>query len=200
MPMANISGTFPFLVSAMNDIALLRSVQDAIASSCTRYLREGGYLADQQEEPLLRSYRARLEASSTPSPNLEFLAFTAEAQTRDHSVTVEDEIRRMQKVLRARLSDRVHSWTFGPLPGRAKSLYEHCPAVRACCAHLVCPAILVSDSVVHVASINPVAVLATAKWITHELTVQAGGDAPFVFPFMVDFPAWAMLVDKHFSE
>src|SRR5436190_13387335 len=102
MPMPNISGTFPFLVSAMNDIALLRSVQDAIASSCARYLREGGYLTDQQEEPLLRAYRARLEASSVPSPSLDFLAFTAETQSRDHSVTVEDEIRRMQKVLRAR--------------------------------------------------------------------------------------------------
>src|SRR5262245_2454847 len=116
--MANISGTFPFLISAMNDLALLRSVQDAIGSSCARYLREGGYLTDQQEEPLLRAYRARLDASHVPNASLYFLAFTAEVQTRDHSVTVEDEIRRMQKVLRARLSDRIHSWTFGALPGR----------------------------------------------------------------------------------
>jgi hypothetical protein len=197
--MPNISGTFPFLVSAMNDLALLRSVQDAVASSCARYLREGGYLTDQQEEPLLKSYRARLAATSGAQiQSMDFLAFTAEAQSHEHSVTVEDEIRRMQKVLRGRLSDRIHSWTFGAIPGRAKSLYEYCPAVRACCSHLVCPAILVGDSVVHVASINPVAVLATAKWITHELTQQSGGDAPFVFPFMIDLAGWATLVDRHF--
>jgi hypothetical protein len=199
--MANISGTFPFLVSAMNDMALLRSVQDAVASSCARYLREGGYLTDQQEEPLLRAYRARLSAPAAPqSQPPDFLAFTAESQSREHTVTVEDEIRRMQKLLRGRLSDRIHSWTFGALPGRAKSLYEYCPNVRACCSHLGCPALLVGDSVVHVASINPVAVLAAAKWITHELATQSGGDAPFVFPFMIDLAGWTALVDRHFSS
>ncbi len=200
MPMANISGTFPFLVSAMNDFALLRSVQDAVASSCARYLREGGYLADQQEEPFLRAYRERLNVRSSGQGLLvDFLAFTAEAQSREHSVTVEDEIRRMQKLLRRRLSDRIHSWTFGPLSGRATSLYDHCPSLRACCSHLMCPAVMVGDSVVHVASVNPVAVLAASKWITHELAVQSGGDAPFVFPFVIDLPSWTTLVERHFS-
>src|SRR4029078_5887891 len=116
MPMANIAGTFPFLVSAMNDLALLRSVQDAVASSCARYLREGGYLTDQQEEPLLKTYRARLSATSAEQvQSMDFLAFTAEAQSHEHSVTVEDEIRRMQKLLRGRLSDRMHSWTLRAL-------------------------------------------------------------------------------------
>lgn len=199
MPMANISGTFPFLVSAMNDFALLRSVQDAVASSCARYLREGGYFTDQQEEPFLRAYRARLDARTSGSHlTHDFLAFTAEAQAREHNVTVEDEIRRMQKLLRRRLSDRIHSWTFGLLPGRATSLYEHSPSLRACCSHLVCPAMLVGDSVVHVASINPVSVLAATKWITHDLATQSGGDAPFVFPFIVDLNSWNTLVERHF--
>jgi hypothetical protein len=199
--MANVPGTFPFLVSAMNDIALLRSVQDAVAASCARYLREGGYLTDQQEDPLLKAYRARLdEGASTNAQPPDFLAFTAESQSLSHSVTVEDEVRRMQKLLRGRLSDRIHSWTFGALPGRSRSLYEHCPPVRACCAHLGCPAMLVGDSVVHVASINPVAVLAAAKWISHELTVQSGGDAPFVFPFMIDLGGWSALVERHFVQ
>lgn len=199
--MTQVSGTFPFLVSAMNDVALLRSVQNAVASSCARYLREGGYLTDTQEEPLLKSYRTQVEGTAPGQGQpQDFLAFTAEAQAREHSVTVEDEIRRMQKLLRGRLSDRIHSWTFGPLPGRPKSLYEHCASVHACCTQLMCPAILVGDSVVHVASINPVAVLAAAKWIGHELGVQAGGDAPFVFPFMIDYAGWMSLVERHFKS
>src|SRR5262245_20603569 len=117
MPPENHPGTFPFLVSALNDLVLLRSVQDAVAASCARYLREGGYLTDQQEEPLLRAYRARLDAGTSSHGPMDFLAFTAEAQTKEHSVTTEDEIRRMQKLLRGRLSDRIHTWTFGPLPG-----------------------------------------------------------------------------------
>src|SRR6188768_226707 len=102
MPMANISGTFPFLVSALNDVALLRSVQDAVASSCARYLREGGYLTDQQEEPLLKSYRASLDARSAGRGlQLDFLGHVAEVQSKEHSVSPEDEIRRMQKLLKA---------------------------------------------------------------------------------------------------
>ena len=58
----NTSGTFPFLLNAINDVSLLCSVQDAVACSCARYLREGGYLTDQQEEPLLNAYRERLNA------------------------------------------------------------------------------------------------------------------------------------------
>ena len=196
----NTSGTFPFLLNAINDVSLLRSVQDAVACSCARYLREGGYLTDQQEEPLLNAYRERLNARPAgPGPPLDFLAFTAEAQCKEHSVTVEDEIRRMQKLLRGRLSDRIYTWTFGPLPGRAKSLYEMCPSVQSCCAHLACPAILAGETVVHVASINPVAVLAAAKWITHEMSVQSGGDSPFVFPFMIELSSWTTLVSRHFD-
>jgi hypothetical protein len=193
------AATFPFLVSALNDVALLRSVQDAVASSCARYLREGGYLADQQEEPFLRGYRARLDNSQTRSLSMDFLAFVAETQAREHSVTPEDEVRRMQKLLRARLSDRIHTWTFGPLPGKASSLYDVNASLRNCCSQLVCPAYLAGDTVVHVASINPVAVLAATKWISHELSVQSGGDAPFVFPFMVEMASWATLVERHFA-
>jgi hypothetical protein len=192
------AGTFPFLVSALNDVALLRSVQDAVASSCARYLREGGYLADQQEEPFLRAYRARLDnPAGGRQLSMDFLDFVAEAQAREHSVTPEDEIRRMQKLLRARLSDRIHTWTFGPLHGRPNTLYEACPSLRACCTQLVCPAYFAGETLVHVASINPVAVLAATKWITHELSIQSGGDAPFVFPFMVDMTTWATVVERH---
>ena len=54
-------------------------------------------------------------------------------------------------------------------------------------------------SVVHVASINPVAVLVASAWVNHELTLQSGGEAPFVFPFMIDLPVWSLLLQRHFS-
>ena len=106
----------------------------------------------------------------------------------------------MQVALRHRLVDRVHCWTFGTLPGRATSLYDYNPSLRPCCALLGCPAMLAGDvSVVHVASINPVAVLVASAWVNHELTLQSGGEAPFVFPFMIDLPVWSLLLQRHFS-
>ena len=73
----------------------------AVALSCAR-TREGGY-HDQQEEPLLMT-RARLsENSASQVQSMDFLAFTAEAQAHEHSVTVEDEIRRMEGAARASL-------------------------------------------------------------------------------------------------
>lgn len=193
------SGSFPFLLSASEDIGL-RSVLDAVASSCARYLREGGYLSDDEEIAILHAYRAR-QGAVNPSqvPPVDFLAFTAETQAKKHSVEAEDEVRRMQKLLRGRVSDRIHSWTFGPLPGRTTSLYDDCPPLRKCCSLLVCPATMVGEAVVHVASINPVAVLAAAKWVAHELGQRSGGEAPFVFPFMIDLPSWTKLVDSHFA-
>lgn len=199
MSQDTVTGSFPFLVSASDDVAL-RSVLDAVAASCARYLREGGYLSEEEEESILGAYRTRLGSESVAnSPPSDFLAFTAEAQAKEHSVGAADEVRRMQKLLRGRITDRIHTWTFGPLPGRASSLYDHCPPLHTCCSLLVCPATLVGETVVHVASINPVAVLAAAKWVTHELTLRSGGEAPFVFPFMIDLSGWTKLVDRHFS-
>lgn len=191
--------TFPFLLSASEDIGL-RSVVDAVASSCARYLREGGYLSDEEETTILRAYHAR-HGMVNPShgPPVDFLAFTAEARAKKHDMEAEDEVRRMQKLLRARVSERIHHWTFGPLPGRVGPLYDDCPPLRACCSLLVCPATLVGEAVVHVASINPVAVLAAAKWVSHELGERSGGETPFVFPLMIDLPTWTKLVDSHFA-
>lgn len=191
--------TFPFLLSASEDIGL-RSVVDAVASSCARYLREGGYLSDEEETSILHAYRARHgTVKLSHGPPVDFLAFTAATQAQKHDLEAEDEVRRMQKLLRARVSDRIHTWTFGPLPGRVGTLYDDCPSLRTCCSLLVCPATLVGEAVVHVASINPVAVLAAAKWVTHELGERSGGETPFVFPFMIDLPAWTQLVNSHFS-
>lgn len=194
-----ITGAFPFLVSASDDVAL-KSVLDAVAASSARYLREGGYLTEEEESAILRAYRSRMGSGPLASHRpTDFLAFTAEAQSKERSSGAADEVRRMQKLLRSRIVERVHSWTFGPLPGRVSSLYDHCPPLRTCCSLLVCPATLVGETVVHVASINPVAVLAAAKWVTHELGLRSGGESPFVFPFMIDLPGWTKLVDRHFS-
>ena len=192
--------TFPFLLDSSEDIGL-RSVVDAVASSCARYLREGGYLSDDEETSILSDYRARhAKDPSRRGTKVDFLAFTAEAMARKHSVDAEDEVRRMQKLLRARVADRIHTWTFGVLPGRVGSIYDDCPSLRTCCSLLVCPATQVGEAIVHVSSINPVAVLAAAKWVTHALGEHAGGEIPFVFPFMIDLNSWTKLVNAHFDS
>ena len=70
MAPAPVSVTFPFLVSTPNDAAVLRSVQEALAASCARYLREAGYFADQEEEPLLEAYRDRTVICALDDPGL----------------------------------------------------------------------------------------------------------------------------------
>jgi len=192
--------SFPVPFSAADNSALV-AVLEAVASCCAKHLRLGGYFSDAEADAHLTAYSAHLRdrppASHSP---MDFLAFTAAAQAKDHSLTVEGEIHRMQKLLLGNLPEGMHSWTFGVLPGRADSLYEHCPAVRSCCLLLHGPAVTAGEpSIVHVASINPVALFVAAAWLEAELTLQSGGEAPFVFPFMVEPSAWATLLERHFS-
>lgn len=197
MPTEAITGiSFPSPASTA-DTAAMNEVLRAIAECCVNRLREGGYLSENEAKPLLHAYEQNLEWRNGPP---DFLAFTAESQAEKHSLTVDGEVQRMQKLLRGSLHDRVHYWTFGPIPGRAGSLYDVCPSLRAACSALACPAVLAGeDSVMHVASINPVAALVAASWISHEIRNDAEGEAPFVFPFLIDLPAWNLLLQRHFA-
>ena len=201
-PMENIAAIhFPSPFHSSDDVAG-RAVLDAVASCCAEQLRKGGYFSEEEADDMLDAYRFSLRSITTASrPSQDFLIFTAEQQARKHSLTIEGELHRMQMLLLLRwsLSDRVHCWTFGMLPGRAGSLYDHRPSLRDCCALLGCPAVLAGEtSIIHVASVNPVAVLAAAAWIGTELTT-GGGDTPFVFPFMIDLPLWHTLRQRHFE-
>jgi hypothetical protein len=148
---------------------------------------------------LLAAYGEKLGAASGVMPD--FLNFTAEIQAQKHSLTVEGELVRMQKVLRNSLNDRVHYWSFGPLSGRASALYDHCPGLRPVCMALGCPATLAGEtSIVHVASLNPVSALVASFWISQELNRTSEGDAPFVFTFFTDLPAWQVLMQRHFAS
>lgn len=201
MSLENIAGltfTSPFHAT---DEAARRSVLEAVASCCAQQLRQGGYFSHSEAEAMLNTYRSTMLASDSRHPANDFLYFSAEQQAKKHALTLDGELHRMQMLLLLRwsLSDRVHCWTFGTLPGRAASLYEYCPPLRACCELLGCPAILAGEnSLVHVASINPVAVLAAAAWIGTELG-QLNGESPFVFPFMIDLPLWSALRQRHFD-
>ena len=133
-------------------------------------------------------------------PPKDFLLFTAESQAEKHGLAVDAEVARMQKLLRGSLHERVHYWTFGPLPGRASSLYEFCPALREVCALLGCPAVIAGEtSVMHVASINPIAALVAASLIRQELAKDEEADAPFVFSFLIDLSSWSHMLHRHFG-
>lgn len=197
MPVESITGiAFPGVSPAMGG-AEVQPVLERIAGCCLKHLRQGGYVSDDEAVTLLTAYQKSLQPAVRPR---DFIVFVAEAQAARHKVTVEGEVQGMQKLLRHSLNDRVHAWSFGLPPGRATALYEHCPALRPVCAALGCPATLAGEtSIVHVASINPVAALVAAFWIDHEVTRVAGGDSPFVFPFLVDMPSWNTLCQRHFA-
>lgn len=202
MPLDTIAGlslSAPFHAA---DDAARREVLDAVASCCTQQLRQGGYFSVSEGDEMMRLYRASLVPLSRENrASNDFLIFTAEQQARKHSLTIEGELHRMQTLLLLRwsLSDRVHCWSFGMLPGRSSSLYDIRPSLRDCCQLLGCPAVLAGEtSIVHVASVNPVAVLAAAAWIGTEIAASSG-DAPFVFPFMIDLPLWTSLRQRHFD-
>ena len=172
-------------------------VLEEIATCCLKHLRSGGYIAESEGKEILTSYLCSLTSRNAPK---DFLFFMAEAQAEKHSLAIDAEVTRMQRLLRRSLHERVHFWTFGPLPGRAASLYDHCPPLRELCSFLGCPAIIAGEtSVMHVASINPVAALVASSLIRQEVTSDAETDAPFVFPFLIDLPAWNMLLHRHFD-
>ncbi len=197
---ARISFPFPFDAS---NAAMRRSVLESIAACCAQHLRQGGYFSNEEADEMLRAYHENLDAiESNPLQGLDFLMFSAEVQAQKHSVTVEGEIHRMQTLLLLRWNppERVYSWTFGTLPGRPSSLYDYCPVLQACCALLGCPAVLAGEaSVVHVASINPIAVHAAATLIGNELA-KVGGEYPIVFPFMINLALWTTLSQRHFAS
>lgn len=176
----------------------MRPVLDRIVGTTVIYLQQGDYLEEGESEHLLAAYGEQLDAASGIIPD--FLEFVAGYQAQKHTHSAEGELSRMQSLLRSSLNDRVHCWSFGPLPGRASALYEHCPVLRPVCMALGCPAILTEEtSIVHVASLNPVSALASSFWISQELNRTSEGDAPFVFSFFTDLPAWQLLMQRHFA-
>jgi hypothetical protein len=174
---------------------------EKVASCTASHLQQAGYMTDTEAGEILASYRSHLSpANAQESPSSrDFLAFTARIQARKHELTPEGEVARMQRVLRHRLHDHVHYWSVGALPGRPKSLYDHCPSLRVACSLLGCPAVLAGEtSLVHVASLNPLSAVVASDWIRHEMTSAGQTDAPFIFSFIVDLPTWEGLVQRHF--
>lgn len=176
------------------------SALEGIADCCVRHLCRGGYLTEEDSSALMSVYMERLgQIHPEDKVARDFLAFVGAERARRHSRDVEAEVSTMQKVLRSLLKERVHHWSFGPLPGRADSLYEHCPAMRQACSALSCPSVIAGEpSIIHVASINPVAAVFTARMIKQEIHDLFEGEAPFVFPLIVDLPTWNVMLKRHF--
>jgi hypothetical protein len=176
------------------------NVLESIAACSVNHLQQGGYMADTEIHGLLQGYHSHLTSGGSLPACRDFLAYTALHQARKHAVTPEGEVSRMQRVLRQRLHDEVHYWSVGMMPGRPNSLYEPCPSLRVACSLLGCPAVLSGDdSIVHVASLNPVSALVASAWIRHEITHSGQQEPPFVFPFIVDLATWESLQQRHFS-
>lgn len=173
------------------------SVLDNIAVTTLKHLRQGGYLSEEEASVLLDAYRCKLAFGIPVATDL--ITFIAETQAQKHPLKAEDEVVRMQKLLRSRLNDRLYFWSFGPLPGKPSSLYDHCPDLRQVCMALGCPATLAGESnIVHLASVNPVSALVASLWIGQQLSRISEGESPFIFAFLTDLPSWQILLQRHF--
>jgi hypothetical protein len=172
---------------------------DDVALFCTRHLSSGGYFSDDEAKAMLEGYRAARVSGSKIEPQ-DFLDFTAQDRGKRCGLVPADEIRRMQKVLRWGATDKVPFWAFGPPPGKTESLFQPYPSLKIFCRLLCCPAVVAGDpALIHVASINPVSALITAALIEREMAALPGGLIPFVFPLVVDFPTWQVLLQRHFT-
>lgn len=198
MPSESITGiSFPSPL-AMSDTGSTYAVLKRVAACCEGHLLAEGYLAREETDDLQADYENSLMLGSPP---VDILAFIAARKAHVQSMTIEGEVLKMQRILRARLNAGVHHWSFGPLPGRPTLLYDRCPPLRVVCAALNCPATAAGEaSVLHVASINPVAALVASAWIAHQMSQEVDHDTPYVFPFMVEFSAWNVMLNRHFAS
>lgn len=177
------------------------SLLQSVASATVTHLQQGGYLSDAEIPELLEGYRDHLISTFPPHQlSRDFLIYLANCQAERHSVTSEDEVRRMQKLLRERLRDHVHYWSLGPLPGRSHALSIHYPFLKEVCELLLCPTVFKEeDGIIHVTSLNPIAGIVLAAYIREELIAKAPyDDAPFIFTFVMDYLSWETLQNRHF--
>ncbi len=199
MPVEEITGVaFPGL-NAPKEAGVFGHVLAAIGECCSVHLNEAGYFTEGECAGVLKAYQSGLSVCCEPwNPAADFVAFTAETQAKAHGLSAEVEVSRMQKLLRWALGDRVRCWTFGLLPGAVEGLYRQCETARVVSGYLACPSMLGGElSIVHTTSVNPVAALVAAAWIQQELTAHGDGDAPFMFPLMVDRPFWLTTLQRH---
>ncbi len=196
MPSETITGIlFPQKVVTSDHEAIV-DVLKRIAICCSEYLVEGGYLLKNETEGYQSEYLSYLKKGSVP---VDFIAFLAEAKVKDHSLSLESEVSKIQQILNERLSGSVYCWDFGPMPGKQSLLYETHPEVMRICERLRCTATDAGDpGILHIASINPISALVASAWIAHEVTQNSVHEQPFVFTFMVSFPVWTMLLHQHF--
>ena len=181
--------------------AACTQVLHELAACCARHLTGGGYFSNDEAAAILGEYQERLHGGAALPHQEDFIAFAAEKRALEHQLDQADEIRRMQKVLRWSVHTRVPFWSFGPLPGKPDSLYQRHPRLRPACQRLGCPAMFAGDSsIIHLAALNPYAALVGAAWIEHEACRDNGDSRPFVFPMLVDLPAWQHMLQRHFAS
>jgi hypothetical protein len=179
-----------------------KEVLAEIGNCCAARLKAGGYFSEKEAEDVQSAYIESLDFYyGSGNPCGDFLVFAAELHSVRQGSNTEQELVRMQKMLRWSLSDRVRYWSFGALPGASDALYCHCVSTRMPCDYLGCPGVLSGDAnIVHLVSVNPLAALVAGAWVRQELSAIAGGEAPFVFPMMVDVSTWQSLLQRHFGE
>ncbi len=189
--------------AAHGEVAALHQVLQQIAARCAERLRRS-HIPEDALAGYLSSYGdavATFDLSKAADHGpVDFLNHMAEAESFREGLETAAWVRQVQSRLRSDKFEIMSEWSFGALPGLPSSLYERFPALRRICLLLGCPAMLQNDgAIVHVASINPVALQVAAAWIRHEISLNAEAHPPFIFCFLIESQIWKNLFNRHFN-
>lgn len=178
-----------------------------LARWTARQLLSCGCLDEAAWAQVLGSYHRHLAACDEGRMPEDFLVWLAH-ESGTHQPTPADggapdeELRRVQSAVHARVFERQPQWRFGDLPGRLWSQAFENPGRRRLLTLLRCASLASEDgTLVHVVGFNPVAVQLAARWLAVDETSQAPGDNPsFIFPFVVDQEVWRRLYERQFPD
>jgi len=198
MPVEQTTGIeFPSSIESEGNSSKIRVLQ-AIALYNIKHLMAGGYLNNADQDSYQEDYLHSLKPGTLST---DFIAFLAACKAHENSVTIDTEIHKIQKVLREHIGNSVFYWDFGHMRGGVTPLFTTHPALKAICELLECLITPSSDlSILHVVSINPISALIAGSWIKHQLSIEASGEIPFIFPFMIDFQTWNALSNQTFKS
>lgn len=198
MPVEQTTGIeFPSAVQTAGNSSKIQVLQ-AIALFNIKHLLAGGYLNNSDQDSYQQDYLGNLRPGTLST---DFIAFLAARRAQENSAAIDIEIHKIQTVLREQVGNSVFYWDFGHMRGGVTPLFASHPALKAICELLECLITPSSDlSILHVVSINPISALIASSWIKHQLFIEATGEIPFIFPFMIDFQTWNALSHQTFKS
>jgi hypothetical protein len=168
-----------------------------IAQYISRELSRIGVLSLEETEGILIDYTNQLEAGSLLKTDfVDYIAEWTLARRNSAIDTHDQEVTRIQRMIKDTLPVRMTYWTFGT-PGlenaEVTKTYEKLLTITTL---LHTPSVFAGENInIHTFSINPVAVLVTAAYMRFWIK-EWTGDEPSVFPLIIEPHAWRLHLER----